>query len=352
MKQPWIKNAWFDGAYILAPPFVALLIVLLLPERFKSTDEMPLAGWVALVLLIDGTHVYSTLYRTYLDRFRFQQHRALFLLVPITCYLTGVVLHSVNGLWFWRVLAYLAVFHFIRQQYGFMRLYSREELLSTRDALLNTVVIYAATVYPILWWHLTPGRQFNWFVDGDFFQAEANSLKSILAIGYALLLLLYFGKEIREYRRRRWLNWPRNLLILGTVVSWYVGIVWFNGDVAFTMLNVISHGIPYIALIWATDRARTATTHMDQRSVTALMTSNWAVFLGFLLVLAYLEEGLWDGFVWREHTDLFGWFQALPVVNDKRLLALVVPLLSLPQLTHYVLDGFIWRRKSHGPNRA
>jgi hypothetical protein len=25
----------------------------------------------------------------------------------------------------------------------------------------------------------------------------------------------------------------------------------------------------------------------------------------------------------------------------------VVPLLALPQLTHYVLDGFIWRRKSN-----
>ena len=28
---------------------------------------------------------------------------------------------------------------------------------------------------------------------------------------------------------------------------------------------------------------------------------------------------------------------------------LLVPLLALPQLTHYVLDGFIWRRKSN-PN--
>ena len=25
----------------------------------------------------------------------------------------------------------------------------------------------------------------------------------------------------------------------------------------------------------------------------------------------------------------------------------LVPLLALPQLTHYVLDGFIWRRKSN-----
>jgi hypothetical protein len=31
--------------------------------------------------------------------------------------------------------------------------------------------------------------------------------------------------------------------------------------------------------------------------------------------------------------------------ND--LLALLVPLLALPQATHYVLDGWIWRRRDH-----
>jgi hypothetical protein len=25
----------------------------------------------------------------------------------------------------------------------------------------------------------------------------------------------------------------------------------------------------------------------------------------------------------------------------------IVPLLALPQLTHYVLDGYIWRRRSN-----
>lgn len=70
------------------------------------------------------------------------------------------------------------------------------------------------------------------------------------------------------------------------------------------------------------------------------------MFLGVLGLLAYAEEGLWDGLVWREHASAFGWFQQLPAVENHVWLTLLVPLLALPQATHYVLDGFIWRRNS------
>jgi hypothetical protein len=345
MRQPWIKNPWFDGLYILAPPFAALMAVLILPDRFKTTDEMPVVGWVALVLLVDVAHVYSTLFRTYFNNVRFRQQRVLFLLVPIACYIVGVSLHSFNHLLFWRCLAYLAVFHFIRQQYGFMRIYSRSESSPAWVVGLDTIVIYASTIYPIAWWHLTPGRHFNWFVDGDFIQGEFASLKSIATGLYGVFLLLYVSKEIWFYVHTRWINWPRNLLIIGTVVSWYFGIVYFNGDLAFTMLNVISHGIPYLALIWASNQSETEVGKTSGNSALLAMASrSWIIFIGMLVLLAYLEEGLWDGFVWREHATVFGWFQALPALTNELSLALLVPLLALPQMTHYVLDGFIWRR--------
>jgi len=68
------------------------------------------------------------------------------------------------------------------------------------------------------------------------------------------------------------------------------------------------------------------------------------LFVAVPLLLAYLEEGLWDGFVWAEHPGLFPAFTALPVIRADDALVLLVPLLALPQITHYVLDGFIWRR--------
>jgi hypothetical protein len=43
-------------------------------------------------------------------------------------------------------------------------------------------------------------------------------------------------------------NIPKNLIIIGTLSSWFFGIVYFNNDLVFTLLNVVSHGIPYMAL--------------------------------------------------------------------------------------------------------
>ena len=80
-------------------------------------------------------------------------------------------------------------------------------------------------------------------------------------------------------------------------------------------------------------------------SLAARILSHALLFVVFLVVLAYLEEGFWDGFIWREHLHFFLPFSLLPCVNDSAILAILVPLLALPQSTHYVLDGFIWRVK-------
>ncbi|MGF7216978.1 hypothetical protein GGR92_003145 [Spirosoma lacussanchae] len=336
--QPWIRSPRYDGVFILMPPFIALLIVMLLPDRYRTTADMPVLSWFLLVVLIDVAHVYSTLFRTYFDRARFRRQRWLFVGVPTICYLVGVGLHSLGAGVFWRALAYLAVFHFVRQQYGFLRLYARSE--SSRFAWLDTMTIYAATLYPLLIWHLTPNRNFNWFTDGDFWQTDWPLGRQVATLLYVGLLGLYLAKELVTGFRYGTVNRPRNLLVLGTALSWYVGIVYLNGDLAFTLLNVVSHGIPYLALIWLTNppgfRRRPA---LAQRAWLRLV-----LFLGVIIGLAYLEEGIWDGLVWREHGAVFGTFQALPTVQSEWLLALLVPLLALPQATHYVLDGFIWRR--------
>jgi len=342
-RQPWIRSAGFDGRWILAPPFLALLLVAALPPAFRTSTRMPVWAWLALVVLIDVAHVYSTLFRTYFDAHRRRQFRTVLWVVPLGCYAAGVALHGLGGsLWFWRVLAYAAVFHFIRQQYGFLRLYSRHETSSRFSRQLDTLLIYAATIYPLLWWHLSRPRNFNWFVEGDFVQHDCPAGRTVLTGLYAGLLGLYLVKEGRGWYHTGYFNWPRNLLLLGTAASWYVGIILFNGDLAFTLLNVVAHGIPYLALIWTS----------SQPTASAPRRAWWqgrygvALFLGVLFGLALLEEGIWDGLVWREHAAVFGWFQHLPLVSDSWALALLVPLLALPQATHYVLDGFIWRRGS------
>ena len=67
------------------------------------------------------------------------------------------------------------------------------------------------------------------------------------------------------------------------------------------------------------------------------------IFIGLLILFAYVEEGLWDALVWRDHPEFFELFSSLPQQTHATLLSIIVPLLSLPQVTHYVLDAFIWK---------
>ncbi|MCP4890862.1 MAG: hypothetical protein GY904_30230, partial [Planctomycetaceae bacterium] len=59
-------------------------------------------------------------------------------------------------------------------------------------------------------------------------------------------------------------------------------------------------------------------------------------FLGTVWVLAYAEELLWDCGLWHELGWLFG-----PAWRLERFDLILVSLLAVPQITHYVLDGFI-----------
>ena len=111
---------------------------------------------------------------------------------------------------FWRCLAYLAAFHFVRQQYGFMMLYGRRE---RQRRWIDQAAIYAATLYPLAWWHLHP-RHFDWFIAGDFFTFRRRCVADAAACGLSPRSWPPISaKEAALVWRTRQLNWPRNLLL-------------------------------------------------------------------------------------------------------------------------------------------
>ncbi|HLZ85729.1 MAG TPA: hypothetical protein VKQ52_00760 [Puia sp.] len=369
-RQPWLGRPAIETIFILLPPFLSLAFIAAFPALFHDNGNIPDAWWVILILLIDVAHVYSTLYRTYLDPVSFRRYRVPLLLIPLLGFIGGTLLYWWDGLLFWRVLAYLAVFHFIRQQYGFMRIYSRQELApSTAPSAaaahpspvprpspsanrtpprpspswarrIDTLTIYYATLYPLLYWHLGEPRHFNWFVDDDFLLFRSTAILQIATLFYWLVLAAWLIREAIQLIQTRHLNIPRVAILSGTILSWYFGIIYFNGDMAFTLLNVVSHGIPYMALIWIYGQRQVRPTPLLQK---VFSPYGILLFLGIIFLLAYLEEGLWDMTVWKEHVKLFSVFHLFGGRLHEDALIFVVPLLALPQLTHYIIDGFIWR---------
>lgn len=344
-KQPWIGKPVVEVIFILLPPFASLLFIALFPSLFANDKGVSTAGWVILILLIDVAHVYSTLYRTYFDPREFKKQRSLLVAIPFIGFIVGVLAYSVSSQLFWRLLAYTAVFHFIRQQYGFMRVYSRKDNADRFSGLVDKVTIYYATIFPILYWHLKGPRNFNWFVDNDFFYLQSPEIiLNLLRYAYYAVLILYIIKEIIYSIKVKYVNVPKVAVITGTILSWYFGIIYFNGDLAFTLLNIVSHGIPYMALIWLYGNKKYTTPGTGSRFLKLIFSRyGIAFFLLILFLFAWVEEGLWDFAVWKERGSLFGTSFFPDAVINNTLLSLIVPLLAIPQITHYILDGFIWR---------
>jgi len=340
----WIVSRQFDVGLILGPPLLAVLLVLSLPTL--RGPDVPLWGWLVFVVCIDVAHVYASLYRTYWDPEEFARRRIHYTLTPIVCLAVGVVLHSFGALVFWRVLAYIAVFHFVRQQFGFVMLYRhRRGERSLADRRLDKMAIYSTMLYPLAFWHATPDRRFEWFVEGDFLSLPAWISPLALWI-YSAILLVFLARQVQLYRERGTVNWGKVGIVVSTACVWYTGIVLLNSDFAFPLTNAVAHGVPYMALVWIYGRRKwtgeRSWRHRIHRPAAA------AIFVGLLLVLAYFEEGLWDLFVWQEHAAAFGQV-ALPFAVPEALRHLIVPLLTVPQATHYVLDGWIWRFDSSNP---
>jgi hypothetical protein len=181
----------------------------------------------------------------------------------------------------------------------------------------------------LLYWHCHLPRNFWWFLPQDF-AAVGFDLSAWVAPLYWTCLALYGVRALLAYLGHSGRPSPgKDMVVLTTWACWYLGIVVLNSDYAFTVTNVLIHGVPYMALVY-----------YYRGSSERRASPPWWVFLVTLWALAYCEELLWDRAIWHERAWLFGAPWGLDGWHS-----LLVPLLATPQITHYVLDGFIWKRR-------
>lgn len=337
---PWLFSRNTDLTVFLGSALLSLGALWIGARAGVLNGGAPDWAWVPAVLLIDVAHVYATGFRVYLDRAELRRRPWLYTLAPVAGLAAGIALYSQGELIFWRTLAYLAVFHFVRQQYGWVALYrAREGEHGRLGRWIDAAAVYAATVYPLIYWHAHLPRRFWWFLSQDFAPIPS-ALETIARPVYWLALCAYAGRSLYRLLVQRKRNPGKDIVVATTAVCWYVGIVAFNSDYAFTVTNVVIHGVPYLALIYWYGRARLA--EGGGRGPYRLFAHGPAVFLMLLWALAYVEELFWDRGVWHDRSWLFGapW-------DLGSLKVLLVPLLALPQVVHYVLDGFVWRRKNN-----
>lgn len=345
---PWLVSPRWDVSVFGGSALLAFGLLLWGRLDGSLAAALPAWTWVLTVIFVDVAHVWATAYRVYLDPEEMRRRPVLYLGLPVAAYVAGVLLYSGSSGLFWRALAYVAVFHFVRQQYGWVALYRRRlGVRSQLDRVLDDAAIYAATLYPLVYWHAHLPREFEWFIAGDFLPGLPHEAADWLWPAHVAVTGAYALRQLQLWLSGRPVSAGKNLVVATTWLTWYVGIVAFNSDYAFTVTNVLVHGIPYLGFVWVYGRARFRESAAAVARV--FRPQAWPYYLAPLLVAAWCEEWAWDRLVWHEHGALFPGPALLP---GPGALALLVPLLALPQATHYLLDAWVWRVRPENPDLA
>jgi len=179
MTKYFLESARFDGIFFFGPfVFMAVFTVMLhafFPELLAGGTEN-LWWFVILVLFLDVGHVYGSLYRSYFNLEEFSKRKILYIFVPIaTVFLAAVLVWydpTVRTLLV--LLAWIAAWHFIRQQVGFALLYgSRDQSHSKDEARVSRgfdkVIVWSVTGFPLLYWMTRQSTMnFSWFIENEF----------------------------------------------------------------------------------------------------------------------------------------------------------------------------------------
>jgi hypothetical protein len=344
--SPWLFSKRADLLAFGAPALGSLALVGLGLATGVARGDTPPGLWLAAVVCVDVAHVWSTVYRVYADPQEVKRRPALYLGVPLAAWLVGVLLHLHGPLTFWTALAYAAVFHFVRQQYGWVMLLRRRA--GEKDEWgrrVDGAMIYAATVYPLIAWHASLPRRFHWFIAGDFVLGVPRIVERVALVIYLAIVAAYVARALAGARGAI-VPWGKHLVVVTTALCWWIGVVAFDSDYVFTSTNVLIHGVPYFFLVHRFGRRRFAE---ERGPVGAIFRAGALAFYATLVAVALVEEGLWDRLVWHDHPQYFG---ASGVSPGRVALSLLVPLLALPQAVHYALDAFVWKVGPKNPTLA
>lgn len=361
--SPWLVSRRFDLATFTLPALASLVLGALAGRLGGAGGLTPTWAWLLLVVGIDVAHVHATTLRVYLDPGELQRRPGLYAAVPAIGLVGSVAAYAASPLLFWRLLAYLAVAHFVRQQIGWLRLYRRRAGDRSRlDRWIDEATVYAATIYPLLSWHARLPDPLHWFVPGDLVPGLPSLVAPIARPLWALALVVFGLRQLWRAARGEPGQPGKVLLVATTAATWWAGIVLWRTDFAFTVTNVVAHGVPYMAMAQRVGAPRlrapaagsTATGAPSPRPAVAALFApgRLPLYLATLASLGLGEEWLWDLAVWHDHPALFGEASGALASVLGGLEGALVPLLALPQLTHYVLDAYLWRMDGSNPGLA
>lgn len=268
--QPWLNSARWDLGFLILSIFIAAIpysiYVVFGGQAFEAATVKGTSAYNArlfvnnlVAIFIGGPHMYATFTRTLMDR-GFLRKRFWFVassvVVPVTVFAMAVWSYE-TYVWLLSIFFTLASLHALQQIIWLTEAYNIKAklALSWKSRCIDYGVVLMS-LYPIAVYKMARGEfkigpvelKYNSIVAGWYW------LAALTAIVFAVMLVLFIGKSIAEYRAG-YLSVPKTLLISLTVLLMFWTPVFPNMDTAFQGVNTW-HSFQYLALTWYANRLR------------------------------------------------------------------------------------------------
>jgi hypothetical protein len=304
------------------------------------------------VLAVDGTHVFATLSRTYLDAEERAAHSRLlrwslgfFALGPVSVGLSLLAGGRMPYDVFLFLCSLWAYWHVVRQHYGVMVLYKKKARdLEPLDNRIDNAFLYVGLLAPFLSFAVT-NRQAARTIGLDSLPDWASALSTVSWLAFALALLALAARQLALVRSGRATN-STKLLFLAAAVS--VSAVLFAPALSaridyFAVYPVVTsfHNVQYLAIVWFYHQNRRSS-HVRVGSRPSVFVSSLAGFLGAgLLFTLFYRVFLGCAFSAWPGCDIGA--MEMPLSAYLTVSDLGIGFLWGFALHHYYLDQKIWR---------
>lgn len=346
-ELPVLYSPLADTLFIFFPPLLTALIFILLKDSITPSSKVPLLLWILCATPLDAGHVLLTFFKTYGHPEERKRLKKYLIVIPVGMWLVAFFMMGSDAVIFGNFLAYMAIFHFVSQQVGFVSLYRGRHLQAERFRWIDKGFAYLLCLYPLAHWQSNYPKKIFWFHPAYLFKVPG----VIETIALSLLItfsILYIGKEYYLYLKKEPISISKQLILLGTGLNWYLGIVYFNNYTVFFLAIVITHTVPYTALIWFYGRKEIR--RNPDLSIGARLKfqhffsgPNVIWYFVFLCVCGLLLQIAEVGFFGSIIPEIEAYFHRFEIVGNW-FTASIVATICMFQFTHYILDGIIWKK--------
>lgn len=314
--------------FLFLPLLFALGIYFLYLAFGLKIDQINPLSYFFIYILFDDLHVYLSLSMATGFTNEFKRRFWFYILFPVIAFFIYFLLFNQNAMWMYRLYAYISVFHFGRQQIGWMRLTAKQgQRFFEWERHLEDIVIYSST-WGFILYKVTSHQFPQWFVPGDLGVSHLLSPLLVLACILAVNLIFLFS-QFFIFFKTGYCNLARILIWLTTLAVWGIAFYAFdNFNVVSLALIVFLHSPAYMLLAFYYIKMRKIEGHP-----TYIKGSYRKIYISFIVAALLLACG---EYVAGEYPQLFGpQFAAF----------IVVPLLATMTSFHHTLDTFFWREK-------